>query len=189
LLGHDEDTGSLPTFMVFNPLRTFVEILDPDHHGCGDLVVSMLDPTTVIPLMRYKTGDRATLLEPVRVAEVLGPGRRMPFPVIALQGRAKDIVAPGLHVDVFKDALYRSRETARDLTGAFRLSRTRDGLRWELQLVRECTTNPAMVEALLKEGIPQRIGKDQVSVLCHPFKDFPYAMTLDYERKLAYWAG
>jgi phenylacetate-CoA ligase len=189
LLGHEGDAGSLPTFMVFNPLRTFVEILDPDAHGCGDLVVSMLNPTTVVPLMRYKTGDRATLVDPVRVASVLGEERRMPFPVIALQGRAKDILSPGVHVDMFKDALYRRRDIARELTGAFRLSRTPDVWKWELQLIRECTADPEKLAALLKDDIPELSGAGRVAVLCHPFHGFPYAMTLDYERKFIYWAG
>lgn len=189
LLGREGVTGSLPTLMVFNPLRTYVEILDPDAHGCGDLVVSMLDPTTVVPLMRYKTGDRATLVDPARVTSVLGDGRRMPFPVIALQGRAKDILAPGLHVDMFKDALYSRRELANELTGAFRLSHFETGIRWELQLIRESTADPAETAQALSEVFSEKHNGTRYSVLCYPYVLFPYGQSIDYERKFIYWPG
>lgn len=192
LLGHDDDdvSGPLPTILAFNPLRTFVEIHAPDRLGCGDLLVSVLDPTAVIPLMRYKTGDRAILLAPARVAGMLGAGLRAPFPMIALHGRAKDIISPGWHVDVFKDALYRRHDLAKHLTGAFRLSRGGDVLQWELQLVRDSEADPAALAAALADQLPVRPEDPSgIRIVCHPYRLFPYGQTLDYERKFVYWAG
>lgn len=189
LLDQETVAGSLPTFLVFNPLRAFVEVHSPNPSGCGDLIVSMLDPTAVIPLMRYKTGDRATLLDPIRVAEVLRADKPPPFPMIALQGRAKDAISTDWHVDNFKDALYRRRDVARNVTGAFRLSRSQEALRWELQLVRECKADHGEIASALKAAISDCQGKNKLEVVCHEFQHFPFGQTLDYERKFNYWLG
>jgi phenylacetate-CoA ligase len=188
LLGNDDAADPLPTFLAFNPQRTFVEVNAPDRNGCGDLLVSVLDPAAVIPLMRYKTGDRATLIDPARVAGIPGIGKPAPFPMIALQGRAKDLIAPGWHVDTFKDALYRRRDVARHLTGAFRLSRPQGGLQWELQLVRGCEADPEEVASALKALVAGRQGGGNLAVVCYAYHLFPYGQTLDFERKFIYWA-
>lgn len=189
LLGNDDAAGPLPTFLAFNPLRTFVEVNAPDRTGCGDLLVSVLDQTAVIPLMRYKTGDRATLIDPSRIAGMPGIGRPAPFPVIALHGREKDLIAPGWHVDSFKDALYRRRDVARHLTGAFRVSRQQGGLQWELQLVRGCEADQEGIASALEALVPGRKGDDNLAVVCHAYHLFPYGQTLDFERKFSYWLG
>lgn len=189
LLGHD-NADVLPTFFVYNPLRTHVEIHSPDGKGCGDLIVSMLDMKAVIPLMRYKTGDRAALLDSARVADLLGAGMRVPsLPMIALLGRAKDVISPAWHVDFFKDALYRRREIARHLTGAFRLSRSQGALRWELQLNKENMADPADMASALKAVVANRHGNESLEVACHAYALFPYGQTLDFERKFIYWPG
>lgn len=185
---HDGMADPLPTFLAFNPLRTFVEINAPDRDGWGDLLISMLAPTAAIPLLRYKTGDRAMLIDPARIAGIGDTGKAGPFPVIALQGRAKDVIAPGWHVDTFKDALYRRRDVARHLTGAFRVSRLEGTLQWELQLVGGSQADPAEIASSLKACVPGRQGND-IAIICYAYHRFPYGQTLDHERKFVYWTG
>ena len=36
---------TLPMIFTFNPLRTFIEVVDPDDTGYGRMTTSMLDPT------------------------------------------------------------------------------------------------------------------------------------------------
>jgi phenylacetate-CoA ligase len=189
LLGHD-NAGVLPTFFVFNPMRTFVEVNAPGSHGCGDLIVSMLDPTAVIPLMRYKTGDRAAMLDPARVAGLLGANMRVPsLPMIALLGRAKDVISPEWHVDFFKDILYRRRDIACHLTGAFRISRGEDALKWEVQLNKESKADPGYIASAIKADIADMQWNENLAVACYKYPLFPYGQTLDFERKFIYWAG
>lgn len=187
LLGHD-NAGVLPTFFVYNPLRIFVEVHSTDRLGCGDLTVSMLDAKAVIPLMRYKTGDRAALLDPTRVADLLGAGMRVPsLPMIALLGRDKDVISPKWHVDFFKDALYSRQDIARHLTGAFRLTRSQGALLWELQLNKESVADPAGIASVLKVVVADRLGNESLEVACFAYALFPYGQTLDFERKFIYW--
>lgn len=191
LLGSAEEDGPLPTLLAFNPLRTFVEAHAPDHHGRGDLLVTMLDPTATIPLVRYETGDRVTLIAPDRAASVLGGAARASesaaLPMIALHGRAKDVISPGWHVDTFKEALYRRPELARHVSGAFRLSRAPSELRWETQLSRGSEADPAEIAAGLAECVGDGRGGESLAVTCYRYSDFPYGQALDLERKFVYW--
>ena len=54
---------SLPMIFTFNPLRTFIEVVDPDGNGYGAMTTSMLDPDRTVPLLRYQTGDIVRLLD------------------------------------------------------------------------------------------------------------------------------
>jgi phenylacetate-CoA ligase len=193
LLGPASAGAPLPTFLAFNPLRSFVEVIAADSDGNGDLVVSVLDPTNPLPLMRYKTGDRAKLIDPERIQEIgrkVQGGLRGPsLPVIALHGRSKDYLPGGWHVDTFKDALYRQRHLARQVTGAFRLSQLQDELLWEVQLRQESDARPDALASSLRACVSLSDSQTQPKVICHQYDDFPYGRTLDYERKFVYWPG
>lgn len=63
LTGVDLAVSPAPTFLVFNPLRTFIEIVARDEQGVGDLVVTVMDKTTPVPLMRYCTGDKMQFID------------------------------------------------------------------------------------------------------------------------------
>ncbi len=193
LLGLTVPSAPLPTFLAYNPLRTFVEIVAPDQHGTGDLLVTMLDRRAPIPLMRYKTGDRAQRIDPTKLAATLDAGnpsiKSSAFPIIALHGRAKDFLPSGWHVDNFKDALYQRRDVARQMSGAFRLSQRAEALHWEVQLTRDSEASPAEMASALRAGLPSLSGREPPTVACHPYDQFQYGRTLDYERKFVYWQG
>jgi phenylacetate-CoA ligase len=195
LCGGHSTTAVLPTFLSFNPLRTFVEVIAPDANGVGDLVVTVMDIKTPIPLMRYRTGDRAALIDHARLAECMaghGMQSAVPaLPIIALHGRAKDSLSDGWHVDMFKDALYRQPDVARHLSGAFRISVRGDRLLWEVQLGRDALFDCASVESSLHTALEiARPGRDMlVSVTCFEYPNFPHGQSIDYERKFTYWAG
>ena len=182
------DTAQAPTFLVFNPLRTHVEFAQPDIHGAGDLLITMLDMTSTVPLLRYRTGDRMQLLSPQALClaerQTQGSFVAPPLPVVALFGRSRDALAGGLHVDDFKQALYLNPILARNCSGAFRLLPEEGGLRWVVQLARDAQLTPTALAGRLSEHLPPGA---LVQICCHAYADFPYAMTLDYERKFAYW--
>ena len=97
LLGPTSASMPVPTFMVYSPLRTSVEILYADDNGNGDLVVTLLDPAVPLPLLRYKTGDRARFVSPAQLkqlADAIAPGylppaaRKLPASSAARTGSA-----------------------------------------------------------------------------------------------------
>ena len=83
---------ALPVIFTFNPLRTFIEIVEPDQYGYGRIAVSILDPEAPVPLMWYQTGDVGRLLDAIAAGDIARrhgvtlPGG-LPRKLVALQGR------------------------------------------------------------------------------------------------------
>ncbi len=182
-----------PLFFCFNPLRTLVEVHEPDAAGVGDLVVTLLDKDPVIPMLRYRTGDRARWLsdeERAVLTEQAGRGlAASPFPMLAMLGRTRDQVTPDWHVDQFKALLYRDTDLAACCSGAFRLLRQEGGLRVDVQLSASCQRDPALVaEALGAVVADAARGRGVVipELCCYRWAEFPHGMNLDYERKFRY---
>lgn len=185
----------LPTFFCFNPLRTLVEVHQPDENGVGDLLVTMLDPGAPLPMIRYRTGDRVRWIDerdtgplPEALRKSL---ERLPMPVMAMLGRDRDRIGATWHVDHFKALLYRNSELADELSGAFQVS-VQDGLRWEVQLARDCLKPAETVAARLAElteAFARKRKTPAPEVVCFSFDSFPYGMNLDYERKFRYYSG
>lgn len=191
LTGINGAVSPTPTFMVFNPLRTFVEVINRDAHGIGDLVVTVMDEQAPIPLMRYATGDRMQLLTQKQISGVFGllaAGIAMPkSPVVALHGREKDCLPEGVHVDFFKEVLYSNREIARHLTGAHQISATRSGWLWQLQLNRKASLpDPDVLENGLRQHLAGTTLGKGIDVKVRRYGDFQYDFILDFERKFSY---
>jgi phenylacetate-CoA ligase len=192
---HRQDPDRLlPAFFCFNPLRTFVEVLAPDAHGVGDLVISMLDERAPLPMIRYRTGDRARWLIAADTAHLDAATRaaldRQPFPVIAILGRDRDRIDEHWQVDHFKALLYRQPALAEPLSGAFALHGQPAGLQWDVQLARgrdaELTRVQGELAALLADSAAKRAAP-LPQLRCYPYAAFPHGMGLDYERKFRYY--
>ena len=179
----------VPTFLVFSPLRSFVEIDAAGADGVGDLLITMLDPTSLIPLIRYQTGDRAKLISSEQLEHALKENGieldRPLLPMIALFGRKKDRLPEGGHVDQYKHVLYKNQILAQNFSGAFRLSTEANGILWEVQLTQGANVEPAQISRQLASSLSEEMGNVQIE--CYHFDTFPYGQMLDYERKFNYW--
>jgi phenylacetate-CoA ligase len=191
VLGVQHDDRALPMVFTFNPLRTFVEVVDPDSHGYGSLTVSMLDPDRSIPLLRYQTGDIVRLLDRSRVAElvrrydVVLPAE-LPPTLLALRGRHSETLPNGSHVAMYKDALYADHSIARQLTGAFRLTFSGERATMHVQLG-PSQAPTASLERDILQTMPAHLRPERVAIW--PYRQFPFGMTLDYERKFAHYVA
>jgi phenylacetate-CoA ligase len=174
---------------AFNPLRTFMEVVEPDRHGYGRLTISMLDDEAPLPLLRYQTGDVARLLDAAQVADLVS--RRgvvlpcdLPPMLLALKGRDKDALPNGAHLSVYKDALYAGPAIARRLSGAFRLVFAGTACTMHVQLTDQMGPEPAVEQALMRQ-LPDQARPARV--VLWPHGRFPFGMGLDYERKFTHW--
>lgn len=189
-------TGRAPPLLfVYDPLRIFVEVVEPDPKGFGALVLSTLDPSAVLPLVRYRTGDRARMLNTKAIGDALeraGESGMMNvprLPMIALAGREKDILPDGRALLDIKDALYKNAHLADQLSGAFRLELEDSRICIHIQM-REGSTgrDNAMIQDL-DSCLPRPESGPNDRIVIWKHADFPFGRTLDYERKFRYYAG
>jgi phenylacetate-coenzyme A ligase PaaK-like adenylate-forming protein len=185
LTGSNAETGPLPMIFGFDPQRTFIEALDPDRAGYGRMTISMLDASRTVPLLRYQTGDVARLLDRAEVESCVrrhGIARHgaLPAALLALRGRDKDDLPNGSHVGVYKDALYADHRAARYLTGAVRMTFPAGRSEMHVQLGPAQPAQGFIAPAILR-ALPSDVRPDRVVVW--PYREFPYGMSLDYERK------
>ena len=179
----------LPMVLAHNPNRTWIEAVDPDSSGYGRMTISMLDTELPIPLLRYQTGDVVRLLDSRAVAQGLAmrgvtlPGV-LPDTMLALAGRDTEVIPGGSHVGAYKDALYKDPFVADRLTGAFRVGFEESLIAVHVQLVRG-VDNDAAFEDRLRAALAMPLPAGRVVV--SRYEVFPYGMSLDYERKFAYY--
>ena len=185
----DDDGGAPPMIFTFNPLRTFMEVVERDANGYGSMTISMLDSERSVPLRRYQTGDIVCLLDRAQVAALVrrhdvSLGGELPSVLLALKGREKDALPNGSHVSAYKDALYANHQIARRLTGAFRLNFSGDRSTMHVQL-RGSESADALLEREILHAMTPRLRPTQLKLW--PYVLFPYGMGLDYERKFAHY--
>jgi phenylacetate-CoA ligase len=174
---------------TFNPLRTFIEVVDPDGSGYGLMTTSMLDPDRTVPFLRYQTGDIMRLLGRTHVTDV---ARRhgvplaadLPQALLALRGREREALPNGSHVGFYKDALYVDHLIARLLTGAFRTTFAGEQCTMHVQLA-SSQIPPVSVEQSILQAMPSPIRPARL--VLWPYARFPFGMTLDYERKFVHY--
>ena len=184
-----------PLLFVYDPLRLFVEIHEPDAEGFGALTLSTLEPSLVLPLLRYRTGDRAKVIDRTALvdalqAAALGTHALPPLPMIAVAGRTDDRLPDGRTLLDVKDALYRDPELADQLSGAFRIEpgEAQAGCHIHVQAAADWAGDEAELRAQVGTHLPksQSAQADVINVWRHA--TFPFARRLDYERKLDYLA-
>ncbi|MCA1584576.1 MAG: hypothetical protein LC791_07325, partial [Acidobacteria bacterium] len=188
LLGIEVDEPT-PIVFAFNPMRTFMEVTETDATGYGQMTISMLDTALRLPLLRYQPGDLARLLHR---AEVIDTARRhrvgmpdtLPAALVAVKGRKRETLPNGSHVAAYKDALYADHEAAGRLTGACRVVFSKDECTLHVQLARG-KEDDGSIERGIVAALPAALRP--AKILLWPYGQFPFGMSLDYERKFTYY--
>jgi phenylacetate-CoA ligase len=188
LLCGSTTNGSMPSVFCYNPLRTYIEILNAGPDGFGELCITMLDEHAVIPLPRYTTGDLGRLVSQSELKQAhQTTGAALPWlPVIAVKGRIKDRGIGMPSVETIKEVLYSDHAIADHLTGAFRLSTPGcGGIVLSLQANTDSAAGSPELLARLEELLAQRELAHLKLALFGPTA-FPWRPVLDFERKFAY---
>lgn len=184
VLKWQQHEAGLPSVFCYNPLRTCVEVLEPDSDGYGELCITLLGGDPVIPLPRFATGDRGRLVsseEAEHAAQIVGQAAPW-LPMVMVQGRLKDRPQAIPAVERIKEILYQDHQVADRLTGAFRLSRSDHGR--VLLTVQAAQVTPELQQRL--QAHLTKAGLTQVDVTWAPAQPSVWAPTLDYERKFPY---
>lgn len=189
LVGRDPD--NLPAILFYNPLRVYVEE-HPKTDGFSDLILTNLDEHTSIPLMRYNIKDEGRLIPFETLKTALKEAGyddyipRVRLPLIAAWGRDKIKTRDSFtyRPEFIKELLYSDKAIACGITGNFRLSNSKAGLKIEIQAketAHKCPDFEKKVRSILLSKVHAA-----AEIVIYPYRDFPYGMGLDYERKFRY---
>jgi phenylacetate-CoA ligase len=189
LLGAGSTDGSVPSVFCFNPLRCFVEVIEPGPDGYGELCFTMTDRRAGIPLPRYTTGDVGKLVSSSDIdqaSRLIGLGAAPWLPVVMVKGRAKDRKAGMPSVESVKESLYSDSTAAERLTGAFRIA---DGRGEKFRLVVQTLTREDADDLRLAAAVKaslDRLPDGPFDLELCSTSNSPWACAIDYERKFRY---
>ncbi len=171
-----------PMLFAYDERSIVVETIETPGEHLDSIILTAVDPDRVLPLIRYKSGDKGTILTWGGINLVLNSLGYRAFddtglPVLAHFGRGKHI--SGIYPERMKELLYSSDEIASVTTGNFFLRRHSEAIALEVQLKEGVYPGPR-TEHLFMEAFQA----SPVRIKLHPFERFPYA--LSFERKVQY---
>jgi phenylacetate-CoA ligase len=140
------------------------EILDPDSHGYGELVVTTLSRRTM-PLIRYRVRDVTRFIE-----ESCPCGATIRR-IAGIRGRRDEMVVMGagnMHPEIFENVLHDVAGVSDNWQVAVRQERTRDILEFRLELTDGA--NPARVETAVRENLKSRYPEVWANQLCGMYR-------------------
>lgn len=177
----------VPALFTYDPRRIFVEF-----DGAGRLLVTMLDPSALIPLIRYATGDRGRVLHlppelrPALEAAGVDWAGLESFPLVAIDGRGDHVLAGGAAVypEAVKEGIYHDPALAVLTTANFRLASGVGRARVRLQLSPGVAASSQLAEQF--RAAMRLYTGPLLEVSCEAYENFGQGMALDYERKFQY---
>jgi phenylacetate-coenzyme A ligase PaaK-like adenylate-forming protein len=174
------DVPFCPMLFTFDERSLIIESHCEAGEPLDSVLLTSLDPKRVLPLIRFRSGDKGMLLKPAQrsenAASAACPGKA---PVLAHFGRGQH--QNGIYPETVKELLYADHAIASAVTGNFQLL---------------CDESKTVVHLQLSIGIrPDRDLRERcemhfsglpVSVMLHRFETFPSPLT--FERKVQYVA-
>jgi len=180
------DASTVPALFAYDPDRCYVEFIK------GKLVITMLDPSRPVPMVRYTTdddGDFLHLPENLRgllQAEGVDYDALRKLPMVMITGRGYFAAAGSgkVYPEEVKEGIYHYPELAGLTTANFRLIPGKKKVEVRIQLQSDVEPSDKIQEAFA-EAISLYVTCP-VQVTCHPYASFVSGMGVDYERKNDY---
>jgi phenylacetate-CoA ligase len=177
---------TVPALFNYLPERIYVEFVD------GKLVITTLDPTRPIPLVRYTPDDHAEPLnipdaarEPLEAAGVdFDELRELPLIVVHGRGHFARAGEGKVYPEEVKEGIYHDPALARLTTANFRLASGDEKAKLRIQLSPGVEPGSA-ITAAFADNIA-RYATAPIDVTCEPYATFGSGMSVDYEVKYDY---
>jgi len=183
-----EQTILCPMLFQYNPMNYYIEELD------GQLLFTVLSQETMMPLIRYASGDIGQIIPYESLKKYLFKLNlkeyipSLPLPIIALKGRKQILDFTGITVspDTIKHIIYTSKCIQPLITGYFRMAKLNNKLQIEFQLKEDKNLPRDCETKFLNELVEFLSLPVETELIFYPYRKFPYALELDYERKFKY---
>ncbi len=179
-LGKDIET--VPELTYFDPKRIFVEIINQDKNNFGEIVISILNQEAKIPLFRYNSKDIGKMLDLNKINKIIKP--ELALPILAIYGRKKSFEKKNnISIADIKQALYKDYEIAKNITGYFKLKNNYKKIELQLKPYKNLNQKQiSKIKQIIQENI-RELTNQKINIEIYDYSNFPYAMSLDYERK------
>ena len=177
----------VPSLFTYDPRRIFVEF-----DATGRLIVTTLEPSLRIPLIRYATGDHGGFLDlpnaikPDLESHGLSWETLQRVPIVAIAGRGEHASAGDspVYPEAVKEGIYADRRLAALITANFRIVSGPGAVRIRIQLS-PGVLRTEEIERDFLAAISHYVTAP-MTVTCEPYETFVSGMALDYERKFNY---
>jgi phenylacetate-CoA ligase len=179
------DLDFCPMLFAYDEEHVYVETIAEPNDAFESILLTTTDPMRVLPLIRYKGGDKGKKLSRAEINNALkamGYGELLSktgLPILAHFGRGKNI--SGIYPEVIKDIIYSSRGIASSTTGNFILNRGKDKDTVELGIQLKENVYPTHD---IKNIYRNSFNRLPVHIELYSFDLFLYP--LNFERKVRY---
>ncbi len=191
------DTTAVPMVFAWDPSTSLIEIINEDSNGFGDIVVTNVDRSSLLPLTRYNLRDLGRVITRDVLIEgfsELGRSDLIPqlgFPWILVWGRTpRDGRMDFLELSYqIQDAYYSARDAVGSITGNFRILSEEVAPNEIIEVLFQAKPDASCLnvvkESLAKalESIPKR--RFQVEV--KRFHEFQFNMDMSFENKFQFY--
>jgi len=177
------DINFCPMIFAYNEENVYVETIKEPLEEFESILLTTTDQSRVLPLIRYKGGDKGMKLCRADInngLRALGYGALLGMdgpPLLAHFGRGKNIAR--IYAEEIKDIVYSSAEVASKTTGNFALSGNKGAMELAIQL-----KAGIFPDDRIKDMFCDLFGRIPAYIKLYPFSRFPYP--LNFERKVCY---
>lgn len=188
-------TQTCPSIMQYFPQQSYLETVE-GADGKSELVVTMLDESRRLPLIRYNTRDWVELAGYEEVVDVLRqtgnesliPPFRLPFGfAMGKRQSVEDGQGRAARPEHVKEALYCVPDVAARLTGNFLLQPGPPGVTVHLQA--RAGRHPRQQDRETIEAALLLYTQAKAQVRIVSFDQYPHGLVQDFERKAKYVGG
>lgn len=172
-----------PMLFAYDEDDVYVETIAEPNDDFESILLTTTDPIRVLPLIRYKSGDKGKKLPCPAINDALKAMgyrellNRTDSPILAHFGRGKNI--SGIYPEVIKDIIYSSMEIASSTTGNFILNSWEDTVELWIQLKEDVYPTHD-----IKNIYRNSFNRLPLHIELYSFDLFPYP--LNFERKVRY---
>ena len=193
------DTTAVPMVFAWDLSTSLIEIINEGSNGFGDIVVTNIDRSSLLPLTRYNLRDLGKLFtREVLIQSFTEMGRtdlipRFAFPWILVWGRTpRDGRMDFLELSYqIQDAYYSAMDVVGSITGNFRILSERAAPDKIVEVVFQAKTDAFCLNIVKRslakalEAIPNR--RFQVEV--KQFHEFQFNMDMNFENKFQFYGS
>ncbi|MBA7519556.1 hypothetical protein ES705_11635 [subsurface metagenome] len=182
-------TEAYPCFFHYYPFKTYIENRTNEDHE--QFLFSVVDTHSILPIVRYSTGDRGQVMKYTHVRDNLTgkythliPDLKLPIALLfGRTGSKRSVNGNTIYIEDIKEKLYSDFEVASSITGLFTLKTSDDRLLLKIHLkenIQKSKNLDKKIYPIVNDHSPI-----EIEVQTYNYNEFLNGLELNYEKKLS----